>query len=301
MSVVTQKRVGIIRGGKGGNYEASLKNGGDIIAYLNENLSHKYKPVDILIDKDGVWHVNGLPVIPADIKHKVNVVWNTAHPEHSRDLDNLSIPNVGNSMFSQAVTSSREMLREHMKKLGVKMPRTIILPQYQPDFDGPRERYSIKKAKEVHQKFSAPWIVRSLVPDLDMGIHVAKTFGELVGAIEDGVNHNQSILVEEFIDGIPASVHSVPDFRGADIYIFPPKNLTGEKKEKLLSLVKDLHHHLGVKHYLKSDFIIHPRMGTYLTNVEFSPDLRHGSHFCNACESVGAKAQHVVESMLENV
>jgi len=301
MSVVVKKRVGIIRGGKGKGYEDSIKKGGDIITYLNEHLSDKYKPVDILIDKDGVWHVNGLPILPADLKHKVNVVWNTAHPEHSMDLDNLAILNVGNSLFSHALGSSREMLREHMKKLGVKMPRTMILPQYQEDFDGPRERYSIKKAKEIHNKFSAPWIVKSLNPDKTMGIHVAKTFPELVDSIEDGLNHNQSMIVEEFVDGIATSVHSVPDFRGADIYIFPPKNLTGEKKEKLMSLVKDLHHHLHVKHYLKSDFIVHPKLGAYLTNVEFSPDLKHGSHFCDSCESIGAKAHHVVEHMLNSV
>ncbi len=301
MPVVTKKLVGIIRGGKGENYETSLKKGGDIIAYLNQHLSHKYKPVDILIDRDGVWHVNGLPIKPADLKHKINVAWNTAHPEHSRDLENLLIPHVGNSQFSEALGRSREMLRYHMKKLGVKMPRTMILPQYQEDFDGPRERYSIKKAKEVHQKFHAPWIIKSLNPDKTMGIHVAKTFPALVDGIEDGLNHNQSMTVEEFVDGIPTSVHSVPDFRGADIYIFPPKNLTGEKKEKLMSLVKDLHHHLGVKNYLKSDFIMHPRLGAYLTNVEFSPDLKHGSHFCDSCESVGAKAHHVVEHILERV
>jgi D-alanine-D-alanine ligase-like ATP-grasp enzyme len=299
MSVITKKRVGIIRGGKGKGYEDSIKKGGDIIAYLNEHLLHKYKPVDILIDKEGVWHINGLPVMPSDLKHKVNIVWNTAHPAHVQDLENLSIPNIGASMFSEALTSSKEMLREHMKKFGVKMPRTMVLPQYQKDFDGPRERYSIKKAKEIHGKFSAPWIVKSLNPDKTMGIHVAKTFPELVDSIEDGLNHNQSMIVEEFVDGIATSVHSVPDFRGADIYIFPPKNLTGEKKEKLMSLVKELHHHLDVKHYLKSDFIIHPRTGIYLTNVEFSPDLKHGSHFCDSCESVGAKAHQVVEHMVE--
>ena len=298
---VAQKRVGIIRGGTGENYENSLKNGGDIIAYLNEHLENKYKPVDVLIDKDGVWHMNGLPIIPADLKHKVNVAWNTAHSGLGADLDNLSIPHVGQSSFSRALASSKDMLREHMKKLGVKMPRTLLIPVYQPDFDGPRERFSIKKAKEVHEKFHAPWIVKSLNPDKTMGIHVAKTFPELVNSIEDGLNHNQSMIVEEFVDGIATSVHSVPEFRGESIYIFPPKNLAGEKKEKLMSLVKDLHHHLGVKHYLKSDFIMHPKFGVYLTGISFTPDLKPGSHFHDSCESVGCKMHHVVEHMLENI
>ena len=51
-----------------------------------------------------------------------------------------------------------------MKSVGVQMPRSMVLPVYQKDFDGPRERYAIKKAKEVHEKFGAPWMVKSLLP-----------------------------------------------------------------------------------------------------------------------------------------
>ena len=51
------KRVGILRGGAGKNYLSSLKKGGEIILHISENLSDKYKPVDILVDKDYIWHI----------------------------------------------------------------------------------------------------------------------------------------------------------------------------------------------------------------------------------------------------
>jgi D-alanine-D-alanine ligase-like ATP-grasp enzyme len=307
-----KKRVGIIRGGTGKHYASSLKKGGEIISHISENLSDKYKPLDILIDKKGNWYLNGVPLSPSDLIHKIDVVWNTAHSSNSVILDNLSIPNVGNSFFSSALENSKEMLQEHMKNIGVQMPKSVILPVYQKDFDGPRETrlpdgqgYAIKKAQEVFEKFPSPWIVKSFTPDSNMGIHLAKTFNELAGAIEDGVEHEKSILIEEFIAGKVASVHSVPHFRGQDIYTFPLGNSFGffsaDEKEKLTALAKDLHTHIGAKHYLKSDFVLSPRGRVYLLGIEITPDLDKDSHFSQVCESVGAKTHYVIEHILENV
>lgn len=297
------KRVGILRGGKGKHYSSSLKKGGEIISHIFENLAHKYKVVDILIDTEGVWHINGMPIKPSELMNKVDVVWNTGHPSESVILNNFSIPNIGSSSFSTAMENSKEMLREHMSKIGVQMPRSMILPLYQEDLDGPRELYAIKKAKEVHEKFPAPWMVKSFTPDSNMGIHLAKTFGELVEAIEDGAKHEKSILVEEFIAGKIASVHSVPLFRGEDFYTFPLLNTFGpfsqSEKEKLAALAKNLHRHADAKHYLKMDFIINPAGKVYLLGLDSTPDLNTGSQFSEACESIGAKMHQVIEHIIE--
>ncbi|HEY4502986.1 MAG TPA: hypothetical protein VJC14_00925 [Candidatus Paceibacterota bacterium] len=296
-----KKRIGILRGGVGENYVSSLNEGGGIIAHILENLGDKYKTVDILIDHDGFWHLNGLPVRAAELPYKVDMVWNVAHPEASSVLDSFSIPYIGKSAFSHTLLNSREMLREHIKKIGVGMPRSILIAPYQADMDGPRERYSIKKAKAVHEKFGAPWIVQSFAEDKSMGIHVAKTFNELVGAIEDGVNHGKGILVEEFIEGKPSAVHTIPDFRGEEVYVMIPDNFSISEKEEIGVLARNLHGHLGGECYLKTDFILSPRRGLVVTNIDFSPDLRANSHLHQACQSVGAKMNNIVEHMLEGV
>ncbi len=303
----TKKRVGILRGGEGRHYASSLKKGGEIIAYIFENLGDKYKVADILVDKDYIWHYNGVPINPSGLVNKVDVVWNTSHPSLGNILDSLSIPNVGQGSFSSALENSKDMLREHMKRLGVQMPRHIVLPLYQKDFDGSREKYAIKKAKEIFEKFCSPWIVRSLTPDSSMGVHLVKTFNELVQAIKDGAQHQKSILVEEFIVGKVASVHCVPRFRGEDIYAFPPVNVFGDlsrslsplEKEKLAALTKDLHKHIGARHYLKFNFLLNSRGKIYLLDFESTPNLKSHSHFSQACESVGAKMHQVVEHILK--
>jgi len=293
------KRVGILRGGTGERHTSSVKKGGEIISHIFENLSDKYKIVDILIDKEGVWHLNGIPIKPADLVRKVDVVWNTSEdPSFSVVLDSFFIPNIGNKYFSKVLENNNDMLRKHIKDIGVQMPQSIVLPLYQEDFDGPRERYAIKKAKEVFERFSSPWVIKSFTPDSNMGIHLAKTFGELSEAIEDGVNHGKSILVEEFIVGKPSTVHSISGFRGEDIYVLPSQNFSTSEKEKIINFARNLHKHLATEHYLKSDFVLHPQRGFFLTGIDSSPDLRKGSHFEQSCEFVGAKMYHVLEHIL---
>ncbi|MFA6520672.1 MAG: hypothetical protein WCT44_03645 [Candidatus Paceibacterota bacterium] len=301
----TKKRVGILRGGSGREYHYSLQKGGDIISHIAENLGDKYKTFDILIDKNHIWHFNGVPISPSDLVNKIDIAWNTTHPSFSNILDSLSIPHISTPSFPATLQNSKELLREHMKELGVPMPRSIVLPLYQKDFDGPIEKYPMKKAKEVFEKFSSPWIVKSFTPDSNMGIHLAQTFPELVAAIEDGVMHGKSILVEEFISGKIASLHTVPRFRGEDIYTFPLGNTFGifssEEKEQLMKLAQDLHVHLGAKHYLKSDFVMNPRGKIYLLQIESTPDLKPDSHFSQVCLSVGAQPHQIVEHILEQV
>ena len=281
MQPATKKRIGILRGGEGKNYASSLQYGGDIISIIFENLGDKYKTLDILIDQKGKWHLNGVPILPADLISKVDVIWNTSNPNLSNILNSLSIPNVSNSVFSTALEDNRDFLREHMKNMGIDMPRHIVSP---------------KSAKEVFEKFPAPWIVR-----ISNEMKIVKTFDELIKILNE-TNH---VIVEEFIAGKIASIHSVPNFRKESSYIFPLGNSFGifsnEEKERLSVLAKDLHKHLVIKHYLKSDFILTPRGKIYLLQISGTPDVKNGSHFSEAVESVGAKMHHVVEHILENI
>lgn len=296
-----KKIVGVVRGGIEPYYKNSLKEGGNIIAHISKNLSDKWKPVDILIDREGVWHMNGIPVIPQDITGKVDIVWNTSHPNLSQVFKDLSIPLVGVNSFKFSSAESKSMLEKHMKEIKVKMPRHLVLPLYQEDIDGSEEKYAVRKAKDVFEKFSSPWVVKSLTPDVSMGVHVANTFPELVNAIIDGIEHHHGILVEQLIIGKDASIHSISGFREKNIYSFPPSDLSFEVKEKLLDLTKEIYKHTGAEDYLKIDFILQPNnKGIYLKDISFCPNLNEDSSFCQSCESVGAKAHYAVEHILES-
>ncbi len=298
---ITNKiRVGVLRGGVDSCYKKSLTEGGNVIAHILENLSDKYKPVDILIDTNGIWHVNGVPIEPEGIAGKVDVIWNTLHPNLSKVFKDLSIPIVGVNYLNFLSPDNRVMLEKHMKEINVKMPRHLILPLYKEDIDGTKEKYATQKAKDVFEKFSSPWIVRPLVSDVSMGVHIANTFPELVNAIMDGIKHNHGIVVEELIIGKFASVHTLAGFRNKDIYSFPIiEKFSSLEKEKLIFIAQKIYEHIDTNDYLKTDLILHPTKGIYLSDISSYPSLSEDSHLNQSCESVGAKTHHALASILE--
>ncbi len=294
------KRVGILRGGNKEHYENSLQKGGELILYIYENLSDRWKPVDVLVDGNGTWHVDGIPIMPAELVNKVDLVWNTTHPNFSVILKSFGIPNIGVDAFPFLLSENRSILQEHMKEIGVRMPRHFVIPAYQSDFDGPHDKYILKKAKEVHEKFSPPWVVKSFTNDLNIPVHVANTYPELIDAIEDIANHNKSILVEELIAGKDVSMHSVSGFRNQEIYNFPAiENISFPEKEELDKISKEIHKHLNISNYMNSTFVVHPKKGIFLKQIEFFPDLKKDSHFHQSSQAVGASPEQIIEHILE--
>ncbi len=302
-------RVGVLRGGVGENYEHSIKEGGDILSFLTDYLGHKYKIHDIFIDTDGVWHYSGVPVLPSDLVSKVDVVWNTSHPTHANILESVSVPAVSSSQFSHALLNNPSLLKEHMKLLDVAMARSIVFPVYQEDFDGEVGKYITKKAREVWQKFSPPWIVKPFSQNANIGIRVAKTFPELVEAITDLVANGESILIEELIYGKEARVHAVPGFRGEDIYVLPPAEVSGDtvrlgsfkqaEKEKLVNFAKEICKHIGATHYIDSALVMTPKGKIYLKKIALSPDLTDDSCLHRSLEYLGVNRGEVLEHMLQ--
>ncbi len=295
-----KKCVGILRGGNRENYADSLQKGGEIILHIRENLNDKWRPVDILVDGNGIWHADGLPIKPAELINKVDLVWNTSHPNFSVILKSFDIPNIGVDAFSFLVKDNRSILQEHMKEIGVRMPRHFVIPAYQPDFDGTYEKFILRKAKEVHEKFSPPWIVKSLTNDFNIGIHVANTYPELIDALADIINHDKSILVEEFITGKEIKMHSVSGFRGQEIYNLPAVgNFSVTEKENLNEISKNIHKHLNISDYLNSSFVVHPKRGIFLKNISFFPDVKNDSHFHQTSLYIGSSPKQIIDHILE--
>src|SRR3989344_1849272 len=89
--------VGVLRGGPSSEYDVSLKTGAAVL----KNLPRHYRGVDILIDKNGYLHMNGLPVWPEKISRKVDVVFNALHGYYGEDgkiqklLELFSVPYTG--------------------------------------------------------------------------------------------------------------------------------------------------------------------------------------------------------------
>src|SRR5665811_1682798 len=136
-----RKTIGILRGGSDGDYYESLREGGEIISHIFENLSDKWHVVDIFIDKNNVWHLNGFQIEPVILPEKVDLVWNTGHHSLVNILNELTIPAINISSLTSLLRNDSEILSEHVKNFDLKVPKKLVLPLYQEDFDGPLDLY----------------------------------------------------------------------------------------------------------------------------------------------------------------
>ena len=103
-------KVGVVRGGPSSEYEVSLKTGANVLSHLRgDKLNSIYKTIDILIDKNGIWHKNGIPTTIEKIFHSVDVIFNALHGDYGEDgkiqqvFDQWQIPYTGSGAFASAL------------------------------------------------------------------------------------------------------------------------------------------------------------------------------------------------------
>jgi len=326
-------KVGVVRGGPSSEYDVSIKTGGNILSHLRgDKLKDRYKAVDIFIDKDGVWHQNGLPTSMEQISNSVNVIFNALHGTYGEDgkiqqlLDQWKVPYTGSSAFASALGFNKVLSKERFGHLNIKTPKYILFPVYQKDIDGPLNKYVDIKARTVIGKISPPWIVKPLTGGSSVGMHLCKTFDELRETFREIVPTGLSIFVEEFIKGKEATVGVIDNFRGQGRYVLPPieirvpksssffdykakysgkseeicpGNFTNEEKEELSKLASIIHEGLGLSHYSRSDFIIDTKGDIYALEVNTLPGLTDESLFPKSLEAVGSNTAEFIDHILK--
>ncbi len=325
-------RVGVIRGGVSSEYDVSLNTGANVLSHLRSDvMNSKYKPIDILIDKAGAWHINGKPVAMEQVFKSVDVIFNALHGDFGEDgkvqqiLEQWQIPYTGSGPFASAVGYNKILAKEQFARLGVKTPQYLVYESYDETTGESIEAYAKRTARNIWEKMSPPWVVKLPSSGSSVGVEICKTFSDLVSALERSAAGSGSVLVEEMIEGKEATVPVLEKFRGKDIYILPPVeiripksktffdydakysgiseeicpgNFTTEEKEELMNLASLIHTGLNLDHYSRSDFIIHPKKGIYALEVNTLPGLTDESITPKAIRAVGATMPEFLDNLL---
>lgn len=324
-------KVGVIRGGISGEYEVSLKTGSNVLSHLRgEKLSKKYRPIDILIDKNGAWHISGRPIDMDTVAHSVDVIFNALHGDFGEDgkvqqiLDQWGIPYTGSGSFASALGYNKVLAKEQFVLLGIKTPSHLEIPKLiSGDID--IKKYATSIAKQINDKLPPPWIIKPLSGGSSVGMKMCYTYPDLISAFLDGVNQDTDVLVEEMIEGKEATVGVINNFREKKVYVLPcieiripkskkffdyeakytgvseeicPGNFSSSEKEELERLAQLIHTGLNLDHYSRSDFIIHPKRGIYALEVNTLPGLTNESLIPKMLESVGSNVEEFIDHIL---
>lgn len=312
-------KVGVLRGGPSNEYDVSLKTGASVLAGLSPE---KFNVKDILIDKEGVWHMDGVARLPHDIMMNLDVVFNALHGHYGEDgkvqheLETHGIPFTGSNSFSSAIGMNKKMSKDVFKSKGIKTPNSILVESLS-DLS--------KNVHEVFRKFPLPIMVKPNSGGSSVGASMVHDYRYLDEAIKKALEHAKSVLIEEYIKGKEATCGVIDGFRDQEYYALPPieirphngkffdydakymgqsthiapGNFSQEEKKEMERLAIEAHKALGLRHYSRSDFIIHPTRGIFLLETNSLPGLTSESLIPKALNSVGANMSHFLEHVIE--
>ncbi len=297
--------VGVLRGGVSPEYDYSLQSGGAILANLDRE---KYQPIDLLVDRLGILHADGLPIEPKKLRGLVDVVWNALHGGPGEDgtlqkiFNDLGLPQIGYGSEEVLDKVKTKKKIQDIKDIKIKTPHGLgfnlsvnLLADI--EFD----QFVQNTVKEVFERISPPWVVKPLKGGTAEEAMIAYNFSELFLAIKESFRKHQEILVEEFIKGRGVTLGLIEGLRGEEHYnVLPlqPKDLQNNEKAELQSVLREIKKQFGLKHYFTADFILTPR-GAYLLEVDALPHLHENATLPRALAETGVQMPEFVEHCIK--
>lgn len=315
-------KVGVLRGGPSSEHEISLLSGGAVLSNLKED---RFQGVDIFIDKEGIWHVRGIPMSPEQALLGIDVAINVIHGQYGEDgtiqkiLDRVGVPYSGAGVFASALSLNKPLTKEVLSREGVRMPRHRVL-KVSPNLES--------EAREAFRAFSPPIIIKPASAGSSVGMKLAKTFDEFWDGVKSAFHHSREVMVEEYIKGKEATVGIVEGLRGEKYYkllpieIVPPKgidffdfenkyngktmervpgNFTKSETAELQHMAEVAHKALNLRDYSRSDFIVSPR-GVYFleSNSAAGVGLTKESLLPKALAAIGVSFEDFLEHVIES-
>jgi D-alanine-D-alanine ligase len=318
MSFTHKIRAGVLRGGPSAEYEVSLKTGSTILS----NLPEEYEPVDIFISKQGAWHEKGLEKSPENILKRIDVVVNGLHGKYGEDgevqrlLESFNVPYTGSGSLSSAMAMNKMTAKRIYKNHSLKTPFATTLHF---------EKLSRNAIREIYHTSPMPAVIKPSDGGSSIGVYTAHTLPDLEEAIVASAQHSPLVMIEEFIQGKEATCGVIDDFREKEHYaLLPieirhksnffdynskysatggaeeicPGNFTSEESKMIEKMAIEAHKALGMRHYSRSDFMIHPKRGIFILETNSLPGLTETSLIPKSLSAIGSNIKEFLAHIL---
>ena len=315
------QRIGIIRGGVSPEYHFSLKTGANVQRALEDA---GFEAIDMLLDKEGVLHIKGIPADMEKAQASVDMVWNALHGHFGEDgqlqeiLESYGIPYSGSGRLASALSFNKEKAKEQAKLLGINVPpHLLVIP------DGSESVSQI--TGNIYRTMAPPWVLKPLTGGASVQTYFAFTPLELAQIVEQVVSHGQPFLAEQYIEGREAAVGVISNFRNKESYVLPvveinsPRRgilsheartgtepyaavggvLSPREREKLSQFAQTIHQSFNAGDYSQSEFVVDTSGKVWFIELDTQPHLHEEAPFLVALKSVGATLTEFVKSVVE--
>jgi D-alanine-D-alanine ligase len=312
-------RTGVLRGGPSSEYDVSLKTGAAVLEHLPRD---RYEPIDVFIDKRGVWHQRGRPIDPSRALSHLDTAFLALHGEYGEDgtvqrmLESHGVPFTGSKSMPSALAMNKMLAKERMKAHGIKTPFARVVHSV---------TVSPLLIHELFRSFPQPAVIKPLASGSSVGVTIASSFPEFERGIWAASEVSDRIMLEEYVRGTEVTCGVVESFRGEKLYSLPeieivphngrtffdydakyngasheicPGRFTPETKQQIAHLAKSVHNALDLRHYSRSDFIVN-KHGIHFLEVNTLPGLTPASLVPQAVAAVGASFSEFLHHLVQ--
>jgi D-alanine-D-alanine ligase len=181
-----------------------------------------------------------------------------------------------------------------------------------------------KDLLDVFRSLPPTTVVKPYNSGSSLGISLSNTFEELKRGVAKAFEYAPKVLVEEFIGGKEGTLAVIDHFRGKEHYpLFPveirprgksffdfeakysgmsdeivPGNFSKDEVAQIQEAVLNTHRTLGLRHYSRTDFIIHPKRGVFILETNTLPGLTETSLFPKSLSAVGLSLPGFLEHVI---
>jgi D-alanine-D-alanine ligase len=197
-------RVAVLAGGRSSEHEISLDSARSVLEALDRD---RYDVVTVAIGRDGRWELGSgdgsvAETLPVPAKNApatlgaVDVVLPILHGPFGEDgtvqglLELAGVAYVGAGVTASALCMDKDLFKKVMRESGIRVARSVTL----------------RSGDEVANPFGFPVFVKPARLGSSVGITKAHDEAELRAGVELAFEHDEKILIEEFLEGIEVEV-----------------------------------------------------------------------------------------------
>jgi D-alanine-D-alanine ligase len=319
-------RVAVILGGRSSEHDISLASARSVIDALDPE---RYDTVTVEVGRDGRWELGRetgarsaaetLPVptskVPATLG-EVDVVFPVLHGPFGEDgtvqglLELAGVPYVGAGVLGSALAMDKDVFKAVMRDRGIPVTRNI----------------TIRQGGEPHNPFGFPVFVKPARLGSSVGISKAHDDDELAAAVALAFEHDEKVLVEEFVDGVEVECgvlgNELPEaslpgeivshgFDGADWYDYSAKYDEGgmdlEIPPRLPQETIERVQELAVRSFVagecegmaRIDFFVKPDGEVLLNELNTIPGFTATSVYAKLFEASGVPYHELVDRLVQ--
>jgi D-alanine-D-alanine ligase len=260
----------------------------------------------------------------------VDVIFNALHGAYGEDgtvqklLETFKVPYTGSTALASAVGMNKILSKKVYKNHNLKTPLHVTVSC---------DQDLVTEATKIFKSFPMPVVVKPVSGGSSVGVSIARTLPELEMALMEAFKYDDQAMIEEMIVGREATCGIVDNFRGDKHYallpveIIPrkghdffnyeskystesgaeevcPGNFSAAEKKIIQEMAEKAHQALGLRHYSRSDFMIHPRRGVYILETNTLPGITAQSLLPKSINAVGGTLpdflDHLITLALEN-